>query len=322
MIELNGLSFEQNKKYQYAIKCGYFDGYDDDPRAWKHSFVGYFLWRHSDRCATVKAFEDVLGHTPTWDDITDDNLRDVVDELTDGKRTLSSVRTMCAELKAVLNANKRKFKSEDYMDILSIKRQATRHVYLTHEELNRFIKYKPKTHAEAYVHRNFCVCALTGARIVDAVRMTINNCDINTGLLTYRPKKTPGIVVSVPVDERRGLRTILSKKDLSPCILPTYNELLRLICQRVGIDEESQATKNGMDVTKPKWQLVSSHTARRSFATNLWLSGIALEDIAMMMGHGKNIETTKNYICAERQMTPDIMKYFQEPREEVEYGIV
>ena len=63
-------------------------------------------------------------------------------------------------------------------------------------------------------------------------------------------------------------------------------------------------------ITKEKWELVSSHTARRSFATNLYLSGVALEDIALMMGHGKNIETTKRYICGERQITTRVMAYF------------
>jgi hypothetical protein len=39
---------------------------------------------------------------------------------------------------------------------------------------------------------------------------------------------------------------------------------------------------------------------------------VALEDIAMMMGHGKNIETTKRYICAERALNPNVMSYFQQ----------
>ena len=65
-------------------------------------------------------------------------------------------------------------------------------------------------------------------------------------------------------------------------------------------------------MTAEKWELVSSHTARRSFATNLYISGVALEDIAMMMGHGKNIETTKRYICAERALNPNVMSYFQQ----------
>lgn len=311
MREIRGLSFEHNKRLRYAIECGYLDGYGEDPRAWRHTFVGTFLWKHPDRVVMINTLKDMLGHEPQWEDMTDENVKDLVDELMEGNRTQSSVRTMCAELRAVLNANKRKVRSEDFNDTLSIKPQATRNVYLTEEEIGRIKEYVPRTDGEEYVQRNFLVCALTGARLVDAVRMTINNCNIETGMLSYIPKKTPGIVVNVPVDERRGLRVLLSKRRLTPVILPSYNRLIRDICKRVGIGESSQATRNGQEVTRPKWQLVSSHTARRSFATNLYLAGVSIEDIALMMGHGKNIETTKRYLCAERQLMPSVMAYFQ-----------
>ena len=71
-------------------------------------------------------------------------------------------------------------------------------------------------------------------------------------------------------------------------------------------------TRANKTITTEKWKLISSHTGRRSFATNLFLAGVSLEDIAMMMGHGKHIETTKRYICAERAATPAVIAYFQQ----------
>jgi site-specific recombinase XerD len=311
MIEIKGLTLEQNKKFQFAIEQGYFDDYVANPRKWKHTFCGAFLWKNPRRVKTLADFEEVIGHKPEWEDVTDDNLRDLVDEMLESGKTPSSVKTMCAEVKAVINANKKKVKSDDFQKILSVKGQATRHVYITQEEMERLMEYHPRTYAEEFVLRTFLISMMTGARVIDAQKMTINNCNMETNMLSYIPKKTPGIVVSVPVDERHNLRKFLSIGRKHPCCLDVYNETIRNICRYCGMEELSQATKNGRDVVKPKWELVSSHTARRSFATNLYLAGVALEDIAVMMGHGKNIETTKRYICAERQVSQNVMAYFQ-----------
>ena len=311
MKEIRGLSFELNKKYCYAIACGYFDTFEDDPRRWKHTFVGAFLWKYPSRVKILNTLKDLLNHEPTWEDIDEELLRDLVDELQEQRLATSSIKTMCAELKAVLNENIRKMPFTDFAKILSVKGSATQSVYLTTSEMELFLSYHPLTETEHFVHRNFCVGMLTGARRVDTDRLTISNCDIETNMLSYVPQKTPGIVVHVPVDERHNLRMFLADVCHDECCLDTFNDILRRICEHIGIDTVCTVVKAGQNITAPKWQLVSSHTARRTFATNLYLAGVSLEDIAMMMGHGKNIDTTKRYICAERTLNPSVMSYFQ-----------
>ena len=311
--ELKNLTYEQNKKYRFAIRSGYFEDWEQNPRGWKHSFVGAFIWKYPKRVRTLNILKDILGTNPTWEDLTDDTLRDLVDEMTTQQLTTSSIRTMCAELKTVLNANRRRVPSQEFHTILSAKKTVSQSAYLTAAEMQLFLSYKPRTEIERFVYRNFCVGMMTGARLVDAVRLTVSNCDIETNMLSYVPQKTPGIIVRVPVDERHNLRTFLAstcKKE--PC-LDTFNATLRNICYRVGIKDVCTVVRAGKNITGPKYELVSSHTARRTFATNLYLAGVALEDIALMMGHGKNIETTKRYICAERSISPNVMMYFQEP---------
>lgn len=311
MEELQGLSFEQNKKYRFAIECGYFDKWEEDPRKWKHTFAGAFLWKYPTRVKVLNILKDFIGNIPVWDDLTDELIRDLVDELSEQNLATSSVRTMCAELKAVLNENARHVPSTNFAKILSIKGTASQSVYLTSSEMDLVLSYKPQTHIEQYVHRLFCIGMLTGARRVDTEKLTISNCDIETNMLSYVPQKTPGIVVRVPVDERRGLRNILASERGESCYPDTFNDTIRRICEHVGINTVCTIVKGGKSITGPKHEHVSSHTARRTFATNLYLAGVSLEDIAMMMGHGKNIETTKRYICAERTLTPTVMSYFQ-----------
>ena len=311
MKEITGLSFEQNKKYGFAIKSGLFDDYETDPRGWKHTLVGAFIWKHKDRVKVIRLLEEIVGHIPTWDDMTDEVLCDFVDEMKDSELAISSVKTICAELKAVLNRNNERIPSSRYMSILSIRGETSQAVYLTWAEIDKILGYKVQSSLEHFVHHCFCVELLTGARLADAEKMTVSNCDIDTNMLSYVPNKTPNIVVNVPVDEKRNLRRILADRPKRGCSKDVFNETVRRICKELNIDTLCTINKAGRTMTEPKYKFVSSHTARRSFATNLYLAGISIEDIALMMGHGKNIETTKRYICAERSLSPSVMSYFQ-----------
>lgn len=314
--DLVSLSYEQKLKFRAAIDYGYFDNYEDNPREWKHTFVGTFLWKHPGRTATIRRLEKVLGRVPTWGDLDNDFLRDVVDDFLESEIAESSAKTMCAELKAILNANKKKIPSDDFGAILSIRGTKSQAVYLTRNEMQAIIDYVPVSNLERYVKRNFVVEMLTGARLCDAAKLTLDNCNPETGILSYVPKKTPGVVVSVPVDERMKLRNFLADRYRRTVCTDTFNDTIRRICRECRINTVCSLQRKGKNETAEKWRLVSSHTARRSFATNLYLAGVSLEDIAVLMGHGKNIETTKRYICAERKISSNVMSYFQPPEEE------
>lgn len=312
---LVSLSWEDKKRLRSAIKYGYLDDYEDNPRAWKHSVVGALLWKNPRRCSTIKRLTDIVGHIPQWEDLTDDVLRDFAEETQDAM-TASSAKTICSELKAIINQNRRKVPSYDYKEILSIRSEASQAVYLTREEIARIMQFNAVGWMEISVKRNFLIGCLTGARICDAEKLTTHHCDIDTGMLSYVPQKTPGIIVTVPVDEGMNLRSILAVTVFRDPALAAFNKIIRNICQACHIDTVCTIRRRGKPETGPKWQFVSSHTARRSFATNLFLAGVSLEDVAMLMGHGKNIDTTKRYICAERKISSNVMAYFR-PQETV-----
>ena len=75
------------------------------------------------------------------------------------------------------------------------------------------------------------------------------------------------------------LQSILVKYDYQlPNLKNTgaFNKKIKHICKLAGIDEPT-TLKNSVkmrynDITKPKYEWVGSHTARRSFATNYYLS--------------------------------------------------
>jgi len=67
------------------------------------------------------------------------------------------------------------------------------------------------------------------------------------------------------------------------------NDYLKEIGREVKIDEQIHRanTKDGLKVSTnvPKWELITTHTARRSFATNLYKNGYPTIGIMQITGH-------------------------------------
>ncbi|MGV0936176.1 phage integrase SAM-like domain-containing protein [Empedobacter falsenii] len=87
-----------------------------------------------------------------------------------------------------------------------------------------------------------------------------------------------------------------------------YNEYIKLICKEAGIDEIVRGSKSiiigkGKNKKKrkivddyPKWELVTSHTCRRSFLTNASQhAGVTLVDLLAISGH-TNTTMLERYI--------------------------
>lgn len=308
------IPIEVMRAVKAATKRGYFrEG--DDIGEWRKSFIGRFLTRWPNAGKTIDVFASVVGHEPTWQDITDRNLRDLREALAEG-RCPSSVKTMCAQLKAVINANAYDVhKGKDPLEIcdirqsLKVKRNPSEAVYLTQEELEKLHRFTPLNGMQCYVKRVFMVEALTGARHIDAERITLHHLNKKAGTLTYRAEKT-GNPVTVPIHKWLESYLVYNNHEEPVERLATFNELLRSLCCRAGIRDVTTLTRRGEEQQGPKWQFVSSHTGRRTFATLLFLHGTSVETIARLMGHNDPQITWKNYICAEKEIDEHTLQFF------------
>jgi integrase len=78
-----------------------------------------------------------------------------------------------------------------------------------------------------------------------------------------------------------------------------HNKQIKAIGKLAGINEDIVLTKTRggkrMETVKPKYEFITSHTARRSGATNMYLAGIDLKFIQDILGHSK-VEQTISYI--------------------------
>jgi integrase len=162
-------------------------------------------------------------------------------------------------------------------------------VYLSTQELTDLevldLSFNP---AYDRVRDLFLIGCHTGLRLSDFSRLTAKH--ISEGYITIEQKKTKDNVV-IPV--HTVVKRILKKYDGN---LPgaisgqKFNDYLKEICKKApsltGI-ESKRRTKGGLKTISnlQKWQMVTSHTARRSFCTNEYLKGTPTLTIMKVSGH-------------------------------------
>lgn len=309
------LNYTQQQKYKTAIKQGWFCDYHGIE--WRHdTFYGAYIWKYPKYLKVVRMFTDMLGHKPQWSDLTDDNLRDFFGEITSNYAP-NSARTICATIKAVIRENDdtREIPSQQFHKVLRAKTVPVQAVYLTDEEIDRIIAYNPRGANKRYVQRMFVMECLCGARMSDCERMTTENIDESGRFLVYVAQKTK-TEVKVPLHKKLRPFLVCGTGDEPVGGLPecTFNRNLQEICQDCGIDNPVKVFQKGREQHGKKFRFVTSHTGRRSFATNLSKKGVSLEQIATMMGHltgGKpNIQMTQRYIVGKTEITSETMRIF------------
>jgi len=262
---------------------------------WRNTFSGAFLCKRPKYYHVLKQIWKVLGKQPAWSDFTSQNLTDLVDYF---KENLSpnSVKTYLAVIKATLNENKYEhtIPSSRFEDILKNKASKSTAVYLTMDEIKRLEEYKPESYKEEIVLAQFLCECFTGARRSDVLNLNEGNIDQSGRYLTYVSKKTG---VETQVEAKSGLSKLIetaSKHQFSDAFT---NNMLRNICKKCGINEIVTIFRGGKAVTDEKWKFVATHTARRSFATNLAELNVPILQISKRMGHTK-VDTTLGYIVS------------------------
>jgi len=185
-------------------------------------------------------------------------------------------------LKAMMNeAYKRGYHTnEKYRQFVKPKEEVE-NIYLTLEELDRIYQL-PLIGTQAMARDLFLLGCYTAMRFSDYSKLTL--WDMHGDLIKKRQQKT-GTVVIIPIHPR--VREILTKYNGAPKISQTLlNRYIKSVCQQAGINERIPVvTEDKKVVYYRKWELVTSHTARRSGATNMYLSGMPTISIMKITGH-------------------------------------
>lgn len=173
-------------------------------------------------------------------------------------------------------------------------------IYLTESDINAiYEKDLSGSPALERVRDLFVVGCWTGLRFSDFTAIKPEN--IEKDYLQIKTFKT-GEKVTIPIHPL--VREIMAKYDgkypnsLPPAISnQKMNDYLKEISKTVEtlkVPVEAEYQKGGFKVTetKQKWELVTTHTARRSFATNVFKSGFPAISLMKITGH----KTEKSFL--------------------------
>lgn len=257
----------------------------------------------------LEYFEEANGCECTWENLSKVKLQRYVNYLST-KLSPNGVKTYCSKLKSVLTAYNEEINlPKDYNKVLTIKKDASQHVYLNDDEIRLIINYKPHGIAETIIKNWFLIGCLTGARHSDYITFTAKN--IQDGELRYVSIKTH-TNTSVPLSpyvERLILENDRRGYNNAHYTDVYFNRILRRICKNCGINTEMSLYTSGKFRVGPKWRFVASHCARRSFATNLYRNGADIYTISRLCGHS-SVEMTKQYICCGPRIEDSVINYF------------
>ena len=161
-------------------------------------------------------------------------------------------------------------------------------VYLSTAELHAIETVELEHAYHDKVRDQFILLAWTGCRYSDLDKLA-DPKSIERGYFELEQMKT-GTKVCIPIFE--PVKRIFQKYngELPPVISnQKFNSFLKEICQMAGITEDTSITHTiaGRRIKEyfPKYELVSAHTARRSFATNMFESGAPALVIMQITGH-------------------------------------
>ena len=219
-----------------------------------------------------------------------------------------------AILKAILNdATERgvnrnlAFKSKRF----KVTREKTDNIYLNETELNELWKLDLSDDKRLDRVRDlFLFGCWTGLRFVDWTRITENNIKGNN--IEIETQKTRESVL-IPMHE--VVRLILQKYNGSlPKLLknPNMNKYIKEIGQKIeslNTKTFKTITQGGLEKTTQldKFERITTHTARRSFASNLYLRGVPPQTIMKITGH-KTEKSFNEYIKITLQENANIIR--------------
>ena len=215
--------------------------------------------------------------------------------------TPNTVGKVVKTLKSFLNeaaARKLHTNSDHKLKQFKVDKEETDAVYLSVAELTTLAELDlPASSTLSHVRDIFVLGAFTGLRFSDLAQLSKVSVSGPEGrkTLKVRTQKTATAVV-IPLHPLA--EAVLGRNEGHPPKAysnPATNRILKELSQLAGFTATVEVTTAKGREAKQKWEMVTTHTARRSFCTNAYLAGIPLPSIMALSGHSKT-QTFMGYI--------------------------
>lgn len=176
-------------------------------------------------------------------------------------------------------------------------------IYLNKTEIEQIKAYTLEYKSKLDKVRDRLIIGLrTGLRFSDFSRIDKDFVTTLNGkpIIEIQQQKVKGEVVRIPLASE--VVDILDKYNGFPPKISEqkFNDYLKELCKLTGIDTRISRIENGKQVFYKKWELVSSHICRRSFATLAFTDGMSPEIARKFTGHS-TVKQYMEYICLDEE---------------------
>ena len=241
-------------------------------------------------CNKLSVFEKHLKITLYTDSFTENMTESFIYYLQNDyekKLLQNTIIKLLQLLKTAINkAEKAGYKVDWGITEIRLKKDYIETVSLTQDELDKLNMLKLSKETAA-VRDRFLLGCYTAQRISDYKR--IKACDIRDNIITVKQIKT-GAVVKIPAHP--VLYEILERNGGEFPELPSnqaMNQDIKRICKKAGINDVIPVERIRAGKTErlklKKYEMISSHTARRTGATLMYFAGIPIAKIMKITGH-------------------------------------
>ena len=234
------------------------------------------------------------------------------------QRELVFVKTFCKHARFL------GLETSHQLDGLRLDRAKAEKIYLTSEELELIEKIDKSKLTESLDNAKdwLIISCYTGQRISDFMRFSKEQIRIEDGkqLLEFTQQKT-GKIMTIPVHPK--VKEILNKRNGEfPYMISDqkYNDYIKTVCEIAEINQVVQgskimetAPKSGVFRKKSKmykkYELVTSHIGRRSFATNFY-GKIPTTYLINVTGHSTETMFLSYIGKSNKDLALEIANYF------------
>lgn len=257
------------------------------------------------RALAVRVVARLMGRRENWDDIDTAYWFRLQRRMEDEGYSVNYRWNIGARLKVAMHEGFRlKYhNNQDFREFQS-KKEQTEAIALTPEEIELLWAYSPRNELYGKVRDLALIGYYSAARFSDYSRLTMDN--VRDGKLEFVQKKT-GDKVIIPASPRLVL--LLERNGgVAPSVNQVvFNRYIKTIARDSGIGgvvdlPESHRKRDGSPTYR--WEMVQSHTFRRSALTALYLSGVPVRDCMFVSGH-KSISAFERYLRISKEQAAE-----------------
>lgn len=269
-------------------------------------------------------FEKQKRHTYKIIEINETFKADFIEFLNEKKYSHNYIRKQFTFIKQLCNhANYNGIEVSPQLKKIGLKAEKTPKIYLSLEEIEKIEKTEYNRENLTVAKDWLIVSVYTGQRISDFMNFKTDMIRIENGkhLIEFTQKKT-NKHMTVPLHQK--VLQVIERNDNNfpkKLVDSKYNKYLKEVCKAARIDEKIKGRKLvniGTEKNKifrnitdmyPKYELISSHVGRRSFATNFY-GKIPTTYLIYVTGHSTE-KMFLNYIGkSDKDLALEVADYF------------